>query len=74
MARDVDAVIVRGWRLSLDEYIVFLDEDAEIQKGAAGKRRVLRDPFVTSIAGVQPDVIPHVFGSGSRRLGSLNVS
>ena len=58
--------------MSLDEYIMFLDEDAEIQKGAAVKRRILRDPFVTSVAGVQADVIPHVFGSVSRRLGSCS--
>ena len=73
VARDVDTVTVWLWRFTLDEYIIFLDEDAEIEKGAANKRRVLRDPFVTSVAGVQSDVIPHVFGPVSRRPGSLNV-
>ena len=73
VVRDVDTVTVRVWRFTLDEYIIFLDEDAEIEKGAATRRRVLRDPFVTSVAGVQADVIPHVFGSVSSRLGSLNV-
>ena len=57
----------------MDELIVFLDEDAEIEKGAATRRRVLRNPLVTTIAGVQADLIPHVFGNVSRRLGSLDV-
>ena len=40
------------------------------------RRLQLRDagyPFVTTIAGVQADVIPYVFGNVSRRLGSLDV-
>ena len=57
-------------RVTLDEFIPFLDEDAELQKMAASRRRLLHDPFVTCIAGVQSELIPHVFGNVSRRLGS----
>ena len=57
-------------RVTLDEFIPFLDEDAFLEKTAASRRRVLFDPFVTCIAGVQTELIPYVFGNVSRRLGS----
>ena len=54
----------------MDEFIPFLDEDARLEKTAASRRRTLFDPFVTCIAGVQTELLPHVFGNVSRRLGS----
>jgi len=49
--------------LTLDEYIMFLDEDGEVSKQVASKPRRLRSAFITSVAGLQYDVLPEVIGA-----------
>ena len=53
--------------LSLDELIVFVDEDAEVSKGAASNQRKLQDACITAELGVQPEMLPDIVGSNSGR-------
>jgi hypothetical protein len=51
--------------ITLDELIVFLDDNGEVTKGAATKIRRMKGAKITCLAGVQLDCLPEVFGAGS---------
>ena len=53
--------------LSIDEYILICDDEAECSKGAVTATRRLIDPFFTSLVGVQMEVLPDILGSNSGR-------
>ena len=53
--------------ISIDEYIMFQDEGSELSKGAAAKRRLLKDAFIVGINGLQSECLPDVLGRGSMR-------
>ena len=52
---------------ALDEFIVFVDEDAEVSKGAASRRRHLQPSKITTTCGMQYDFLPEVLGKKAGR-------
>lgn len=53
--------------LSMDEFILFCDDEAECSKGAVITTRRLKNPFFTSCVGVQHEVLPEILGSNPGR-------